>query len=870
MEIKNEYSNVVGIGASAGGLASFEAFFSGMPSNTKLNMVFVIVQHLAPEHKSILSSIIQQYTKMIVAEVTENTPLKNNCVYIIPPNKDMILEDGILKLIEAFEPHGRSLPIDLFFESLARDQGKKSIAIVLSGNGSDGSQGIKSIKESGGMVIIQTPSSTQFKGMSQNAIETGFFDYELLPSEMVAQLIIHSKHPLGMHIINENSKNEKNKNILKEIFSFLRQTTGNDFSQYKPSTIYRRIERRMTLHQIKTIESYSKFLQQTPSEIYALFHELLIGVTSLFRDDEAFKILKERIKAKLIVHKSNDVFRIWSAGCSTGEEAYTIAILVRECLDELKQNISVQIFATDIDSYAIGKARLGKYPYSIANQIPNHILEKYFAVDLENKIIKVNKNIRDMIIFSEQNIIQDPPFSKIDLISCRNLLIYMSVALQKKLIPMFHYALNNNGLLFLGTSETINEFSDLFSTIDQKSKIYQRKETLQQHKAININKISSLNTSSSCEQLPKNQAVSIKTRLKEIMQSAMIKHISFVAALINEDGDILYLHGRTGFFLELPSGETATNNIIKMAKDDIKQELIDGLRKAISTKEIVTFNNLKIKSNDQITSIILTIRPILEQTATKLDTNLYLVVFEKIAHQTKQNNYNVEDIDLDDKDLSKLKINKYVAVLKKELETQEAYLQAANEKLESSNEELKSYNEEMQSLNEELQSANEELETSKEELQSVNEELLVVNSQLQTKVLELSRSNNDMNNLLAGTGIGTIFVDYGLCILRFTPASTNIINLILSDLGRPIGHIVSNLINYDNLVDDIKLVLNTLNPIEKDLQTVDKKWYSMRINPYRTLNNVVEGAVISFIDISEIVGMRESLQKSNTRIVDEK
>jgi two-component system CheB/CheR fusion protein len=858
---------IVGIGASAGGLTAFEAFFAALPTDNKSDMAFVLVQHLAPDHKSILSELIRRYTRMQVFEVEDGMTVKPNCTYIIPPNRDMALLNGTLQLIEPSAPRGFRLPIDFFFRSLAQDQHERAICIVLSGTGSDGTLGVRAIKGEGGMVMVQNPASTEYDGMPRNAIATGLVDYELPPAEMPAQLIAYISHAFGKPpraattILLSNDEN-----VLKKIFIILRNQTGHDFSQYKPSTINRRIERRMAVHQIETMDKYVKYLQQMPVEVDALFRDLLIGVTSFFRDPEAFKALEKQVVPRLFNGKpTGAVIRVWVPGCSTGEEAYSLAILLQERLEMLKQGYKVQLFSTDVDSKAILTARTGLYPASIIADILPERLSRFFAVEPDRSAYRIHKSIRNMLVFSEQDMIKDPPFSKLDLISCRNLLIYMSGELQKKIISLFYYALNPGGFLFLGTSENLGEFGDLFTTLNRKLKIYQRREDIQNaHRAILERFMPSITVTAD-----KNKADNKKLSLREMTEQALLQQLAPAGALVNNHGDILYLYGRTGLYLEPTPGETCVNNILKMSREGLRYELTKALHKTVVSKEIVRHPNLRIKTNGDFVMVNLTVRPVAtypelidgaSSTATPKET-LYIVILEKVSpFETEQAQIatalqaskGAKGLDTSKGHSASTNAEVQLAALKRELRAKEEYLQSTNEELETSNEELKSSNEEMQSMNEELQSTNEELETSKEELQSVNEELATVNAELQTKVEDLSRANNDINNLLAGTGIGTIFVDRRLHIVRFTPATTQIINLILSDVGRPVGHIVSNLMDYNRIVEDTQEVLDSLIPKEVEVHTQEGAWYKMRILPYRTQENVIDGAVITFVDISMI------------------
>jgi len=856
---------IVGIGASAGGISAFGAFFSAMPVEVEPNMAFVIVQHLAPDHKSILTEIIQRYTKMKVYEVQDGMEVRPNCTYIIQPNFDMAFINGRLQLLEPPVPRGHRLPIDFFFRSLAQDQHEKAIGIIFSGTGSDGTQGIRAIKEEGGMVIVQKPMTAEYDGMPSSAISTGLVDYELPPTEMPSKLIAYASH--AFRVINkiELTISQKYENELNKIFIILRSNVGHDFSQYKTNTINRRIARRMALHQIEVIEEYVKYLQQTPAEIDALFQELLIGVTNFFRDSDAFKSL-EKIIPKLFINKNtNDTIRVWIAGCSTGEEAYSIAILIKEHIKKIQKNFAVQIFATDIDPRAITRARAGIYPTDIAADISPERLTHFFKSEPNEDTYRINKNIRDMLIFSEQNLIKDPPFSKLDLISCRNLLIYMNSSLQKKIIPLFHYALNPGGILFLGSSETIGESENLFSPLDTRSNIYARKEYFTHPHNINMSKNfpTTGTIRSITPQVVEKEASSLKLPLKELTEHALLEHVVHAATLVNSKGDILYLHGHTGAYFELPSGEPSVNNIIKMARKGLQRGISIALHKAVQTKEIVQSLGLKLKLNKTFVKINLTVIPLKADLIQSDKSPLFLVVFEEVPISDKEQ----KELSSKTGSISDSDAGIRIETLTKELQDQEEFLKTANEQLENSNEELKSFSEELQSMNEELQSTNEELETSKEELQSVNEELSTVNTELQIKVLDLSRSNNDMNNLLAGTDRGTVFVDQQLCILRFTPALTKVINLLSSDLGRPLNHIASNLVGYDKVKDDIQRTLDTLVPKEIEVQTADGKWYLMRIQPYRTLENIIEGAVITFINITEIIKMRKTLIQTNQELL---
>lgn len=855
---------IIGIGASAGGLAAFESFFSTMPADGDPGIAFVLVQHLARDHKSILSELIRRCTRMQVFDVEDGMVVKPNCAYIIPPNRDMELVKGSLRLLEPTLARGIRLPIDFFFRSLAQDQREHAICIVLSGTGSDGTLGVRAVKGEGGMVMAQTPETTEYDGMPRSAIATGMVDFVLPPHEMPAKLLAYVAQAFGPSLPATTQAASEPGDPLEKIFFLIRSRTGHDFSQYKRNTIRRRVERRMAVHQIPRLEEYVRYLTLTPAEVDSLFRDFLIGVTNFFRDPEIFEELQKQVIPKLLKAKpAGSPIRVWVPGCSTGEEAYSLAICFRECMDELQADSRVQIFATDIDRESIDHARAGVYPSSIIADVSAERLAHYFdQAHPDGSTYRIRKSIRDMLVFSEHDLTKDPPFSKLDLISCRNLLIYMGSELQKRLLPLFHYALNPEGVLLLGTSESIGEYWNLFAALDRKAKIYQRKPdevSLQRTGLLRL-----LPRAPETESgLAQRAGVFIESKLpmQEIATRALLAHYAPVGALVNERGDILYLLGRTGRYLEPPPGEP-TLNIFKMAREGLRGDLTIALHRAVSLGQPTRHTRLEVQSEGAVSTVNLTVLPVPLDQDMSVPRGLFLVIIEDAPKEDPRISTE-EAVDAVDGALALAPdLDSYIIRLKQELRAKDEYLQTTIEELETSNEELRSAHEEMQSVNEEMQSTNEELETSKEELQSVNEELATVNNELQSKVADLSRSNNDMNNLLSGTGIGTIFVDHLLRILRFTPTISVLINLIESDIGRPVDQIRSNLAGYDHLAADVKEVLKSLVPKELEVQTKTGEWFLLRISPYRTLENVIEGAVITFTEITAMKKAQAALRDS--------
>ena len=867
---------IVGIGASAGGLAAFDAFFSGMAPGSSPGIALVLVQHLAPDHESHLVDLVRRQTDLEVFEVTDGMKVERNRVYIIPPAKAMVLRDGRMRLLEPTQPRGQRLPIDFFFRSLAEEQGEKAICVVLSGTGSDGTLGVRAVRARGGLVLAQDPDTTEYPGMPRSAIATGMVDHVLPANQMLDRLIGYVGHNSpDLRSTPESALDTPDEEAaLGEIFHLLRGRSGHDFRHYKRNSIRRRIDRRMAVQQVERLEDYARYLFRVPEEIDALFADLLIGVTRFFRDSEAFGALEEKGISLLLREKSPEsTLRVWVPGCSTGEEAYSIAILLREQVEETGLRSKIQVFATDIDARAIEVARAGRYPASISDDVSAGRLERFFTLEKDGASYRIRKGIRDLLVFSEHDLVRDPPFSRLDLISCRNVLIYMGPELQKRVIPLFHYALNTDGVLFLGTSESVGEFDGLFQPLDRPAKLYQRKEdaSAQARRTPGL----------FMPDLPPGPGIPFSGAASrgrpaegrwspaELMERELLKHHAPAGVLVDAEGDILYLHGRTGGFLEPAPGE-GRMNVLEMAREGLRRELSVALHRAVTQKDPVHRSGLRIQSEGTPVTVDLTVRPVSTSPGEPPAANLYLVVLDdrcsradaERGEPSKQAFASKGAEEVMGAQDSEAEADPRILHLEEELQAREEYLQAIHEEMQASNEELRSSNEELQSTNEELQSTNEEMETSKEELQSVNEELATINAELEAKVSDLSRAENDMKNLLAGTGIGTVFVDHALRIQRFTPSATEILSLIPSDVGRPVSDLTSRLPTYDRLAADIEDVLETLVPSAVEVKTQAGVWYLLQIRPYRTLENVIEGAVITFTNITEVQEARATLREA--------
>ncbi|MDD5139584.1 MAG: chemotaxis protein CheB [Verrucomicrobiales bacterium] len=839
---------IVGIGASAGGLEALEQFLGHVPPYS--GMAFVIVQHLDPTHKGIMPELLQRATGMKVIQVRDRTTVRPDCVYVIPPNKDMSILHGVLHLLEPAAPRGLRLPIDFFLRSLAQDQQERSIGVILSGMGSDGTLGLRAIKEHAGVVLVQKPDTAKFDGMPRSAVDAGLADIvapvDELPEKILAYL---QRTPLIARA--EVDLEDKTQSALGKAVILLRAHTGHDFSLYKRNTLYRRIERRMGIHQISKMAAYVRYLQENSQELDLLFKELLIGVTNFFRDPAAWVQLREHAIPALLANRSpGQALRAWVPGCSTGEEAYSLAIVLKEAVEEIKPKgqFTIQVFATDLDRDAIDKARQGLFPENIAADVSPERLKRFFAK--EDRCYRVRKGIREMVIFAPQNLIMDPPFTKLDILSCRNLLIYLTPEVQKKLMPLFHYSLTPGGILFLGSAETVGGCTDLFAPLNGKARIFRRTESALRSAPVEFPSSFSTGAPAGPEAHP---APKPPVSLQTLADQLVLQRYAPPAVLVNDKGDIFYVSGRTGKYLE-PAAGKANWNIFVMARESLRYELSSAFQKALRQKESVALHGLKVGTNGGEQCVDVTVRQLDEPGPLQ---GLVMIIFTDVAAPAS-----AKAAGQPPKPHPR---NKRLAELEQELLQVRAEARVTHEEMQTSQEEFRSANEELQSTNEELQSTNEELTTSKEEMQSLNEELQTVNAELQSKVDELSRSSNDMKNLLDSTDIATLFLDRDLNVRRFTPQATKIIKLIPGDAGRPITDLATDL-RYPELADDAREVLRKLTFAEKPIAARDGRWFTVRIMPYRTQDDRIDGVVITFMDITAAKTLEAKLRSQHASL----
>lgn len=835
---------LVGIGASAGGLASLEAFFRQMPCDT--GMAFLVVQHLDPTKKALLPELLQRSTAMPVQEARQDEPIAANTVYVIPPNRELRVVGHCLKLELPKESRGLRLPVNVLFSSLASACAEEAIAVVLSGMGTDGTLGLQAIKAIGGLTVVQTPESAQFDAMPRSAIDAGCADIVDVPGALPARILAY------IHRTSEPAQPTDRPmptpdavTRLDPVLRLLRDQTRHDFSQYKPSTLNRRIERRMAIHGLPTLEDYLQVLAHNPQEVRLLFRELLIGVTEFFRDPATWDALMESaLPERLAMASPERPMRVWIVGCSTGEEAYTLAIACAEVLERQSpgQHLSLQIFASDISPDAIAVARLGQYPLSISKVVSETRLAKYFI--RHDSHYQIHPSIREKVLFAQHDVILDPPFTRLDLIACRNLLIYFDLALQRRLLPLFHYSLRPDGLLLLGSSETIGRLNHLFTPVVPKVRLYRRKpfESFR-HATFLIDSFPPMSNLSKEPAVPAHPILSEKAAqsLQSAADQVLLQVYAPAAVLINAEADIVYISGRTGKYLE-PAAGKANWNLHAMAREGLRQPLYVAVRQAATQPDPVELRGLPVQTEAGPLMVNVTVQGFREPAALN---GMIMVIFRDAS---------TEVADAQPPLSAQAKPDDAGQLRRSQLE-----LEALKADARHSHEAFQAANEELQSTNEELQSANEELTTSKEEMQSMNEELQTINAELQTKLDDLALAQSDMQNVLNSIEIAVLFLDQDLNVRRYTERAAAIIRLRDSDIGRPLSDLASSL-RYPELEEDARETLNTLTFSEKQIATNDDRWFSVRIMPYRRLDNVIDGVVITLVDITDTKRLESSLR----------
>jgi two-component system CheB/CheR fusion protein len=859
---KSELFPVVGIGASAGGLEAFRQLLSHLPTDT--GMAFVLIQHLDPNQKSLLREILSRATAMPVFEVQDGTAVEPNSVYVIPPNTKMAIAQGVLKLTPREKNRGVAMPVDVFFLSLAEDRGSKAIAIVLSGGDGDGSRGIDAIKVAGGITFAQCEASAKVSSMPNTAVATGQVDFILPPAKIAEELAKISRHPYVAHFSPAKAVESlsDNETALQAIFTLLRTVTGVDFALYKHTTLKRRIQRRIVLYQLENLEEYVTYLRSHSAEVQALYEDVLIHVTSFFRDPEAFETLQIKLFPTIVKDKApGEQIRIWVAGCSTGEEAYSLAICLLEFLENQAIKPSIQIYATDISDLAIEKARTGFYKQSMVADVSPQRLQRFFT-QVEGGY-QINKFVRELCVFARQNLCSDPPFSRLDLISCRNVMIYFTASLQKKILPIFHYGLKPTGFLILGTSETTGEASDLFALLDKKHKIYSRKLTSAR---LTLDLVANNYPTETPKDIDSriNKNTWNDLDLHKEADRIVLERYAPVGIIINNDLDILHFRGQTSPYLE-PSPGRASLNLLKMAKEGLKLELRTAIHQAKKREVSVRKEGLQIRESDRVRQVNIDVIPF---KARSLEERYFLVLFEEVSptanpQSTKtgvgETKPRQEKQKSDRQEIDQL--NQEIDQLNQELATTKEYLRSIIEEQEASNQDLRAANEEILSSNEELQSTNEELETAKEEIQAANEELNTINDELQRRNIESMQVSSDLQNLISSTNIPILMLGSDLRIRRFTPLAQSILHLINTDVGRPLRDINHNL-NVPDLESQILEVINTLTTKEQEVQDQNGHWYDLRIRPYRTIDNKIDGAVVMLVDIDALKQSKEEVEYS--------
>ncbi|WP_042699377.1 chemotaxis protein CheB [Azospirillum sp. B506] len=837
---------IFGIGASAGGLEALQRFFDAVPGDSDL--AYVVVQHLSPVHKSLMVDLLAKHTAMDVVQATDGVPVQRNTVYLLPPGKHLSIEDGRLRLTAKDAGGGMSLPIDIFLTALARDQGPLAIGLILSGTGSDGTRGVMAIKSAGGFTAVQQPETAQFDGMPRSALASGQIDATLPPEELPARLIEHARkalaraRPLRTSGQAGRQRPDDGDDPLAQIIAVIRSVTGVDFQHYKLATLLRRIERRMQGAGLESMEEYAALLRRNSAEAVNLYKEMLIGVTRFFRDEAAFRVLAERMIPGLLANRSpTDMIRVWVCGCASGEEAYSLAILFAEAQERLGRSVDVKIFATDIDQDSIEMASLGEYPRAIADDVSQERLARFFTARGDSYM--VSRDIRRMVVFAAHNIMRDPPFTKIDLLSCRNLLIYMDQPLQRKVLSLFQYALRQSGFLFLGTSETLGDLQSDFHTVDSRNKVFQSLRA-------GSFRLSRLLVPTVAAPLARHgdegpsQAMEEGAAIDEAMATLMKAYVP-PCLLVNEQMTIMHVFGDASSLLKVPPGE-ATLNVLKLLPSSVAMVTGTALNRAFRSGEEFALSNIPVKDRDGVAALSLRVKPYV---ARKTGRRFALVVLDRA---------NMLPLSVPDSDFD---LNADAAERIRALEQE---LLSRGENLQATIEELETANEELQATNEELLASNEELQSTNEELQSVNEELYSVNAEYQAKVEELTEITNDLDNLLRSTEIGTVFLDGDFVIRRFTPAAAGFINIIPRDIGRSIAHLSTN-IDYPDFFSDIRKVFAGQDPVERHVRVQDGRrdgrWVLTRILPYLTDKTQVGGVVVTFVDVTASKQAQERLQK---------
>ncbi|MEW8398120.1 MAG: chemotaxis protein CheB [Candidatus Thiodiazotropha sp.] len=841
-------THIVGIGASAGGLEAIEAFFKAMPHDS--GVAFVVIQHLSPDHKSLMAELLSKRTRMPVHRAEDGMIVEHNSVYLIPPNKNLRLFHGRIILSEQDrDARGINLPIDIFFRSLAEDQGAKAIAIVLSGTGSDGTSGIRAIKEELGMAMVQVEETAAFDGMPRSAIATGLVDYVLPPEEMPAQLLSYLKHPF-------TAKNEYASTMLTDedgvtrIFALLRENNKIDFTYYKPTTIIRRIERRMAVNQIHDLKDYVRFLESYPVELNSLHKDLLIGVTSFFRDPEAFDAISAKHLPMLIREAEDDKLRLWVSGCSTGEEAYSLAILCCEVMEKEGLHTDIKIFATDVDREAIVTASAGVFAESAVADIESAMLGKYFYHKDEG--FYISRQVREMVVFAQHNLVKDPPFTNIDLISCRNLLIYLQPVLQKRVLELFNFALNPKGLLFLGSSETTGEMAEYFDPLDHKWRIYQsrgrKRHAELSEPAINFD---AKRWSNSNRMTGKGMAARIheEERLLERLVEGIAGDYLPFCMVVSESQELMHVAGDSKDYLQFSTGKVV-NDVSKLVIKDLAIPLNTGLQKVIKSKEELIYSNIHLNGNNMQKVVNMRLKPL----PTKKQQVMMVAVFvEEVRSSVESDKSSPETYNVGKE------AEQRIVDLENELQFTRENLQATVEELETSNEELQATNEELLASNEELQSTN-------EELQSVNEELYTVNAEYQGKITELTEVNNDLDNLLSSTGVATLFLDENLEIRRFTPEISYLFRIMDQDIGRPLSHLSHKLKNMDVISLAKQVRSSEKGLVREKILSNDGEEYLMRVFPYQIAPDTYSGVVFTFINTTSLREARKELVERELRM----